>query len=166
MTATPRIIIDLTIEPGVAPPLDPDEVVAAMTGSLRRLGSAAELSIALVGDATAHELNREHLDHDYPPDVLSFDYADADAEPGPIPRPAIDGEVVVNVDEAVRAAAEHSRPVAEELLRYCIHGALHLAGYDDTTPAARDQMWAVQESLVEAAGLQIGHGGESGPARQ
>jgi probable rRNA maturation factor len=31
-----------------------------------------EVSIAVVGDAQMHELNRRYLEHDYPTDVLSF----------------------------------------------------------------------------------------------
>ena len=39
-------------------------------------------------------------------------------------------------------------PVKEELVRYIVHGVLHLSGYDDATPRARLRMGRRQEELV------------------
>ena len=40
---------------------------------------SATISLAVVDDDTIHELNRRHLDHDWPTDVLSFVLEDATA---------------------------------------------------------------------------------------
>lgn len=44
--------------------------------------ASAEIGIALVDDATIHAVNREHLHHDYPTDVISFVY-DTQVPPDP-----------------------------------------------------------------------------------
>ncbi|MCL4157187.1 UNVERIFIED_CONTAM: hypothetical protein GTU68_012164 [Idotea baltica] len=84
---------------------------------------SAEVVVALVDDATIHEVNREHLQHDYPTDVISFLY---DAE-----EPVLDGELVVSTETAVRAAQSYGWSPVDELRLYIAHGLLHLCGYDD-----------------------------------
>ena len=64
-----------------------------------------EVSLAIVHDPTIHQLNREHLQHDYPTDVLSFLW-ESDAR--------LEGEVIVSADTATATAAEyHWRPQDE-----------------------------------------------------
>ena len=88
----------------------------------------AEISLAVVDDPAIHALNRKYLDHDYATDVLSFLL---DHENG-----KLDGEIIVSSETAIRQAAEFgATDPCIELLLYVIHGALHLAGYEDGTPA-------------------------------
>ena len=84
----------------------------------------ASISIALVDNATIRALNRQHLDHDWPTDVISFPLSGAD-------EPVLAGEVVVSVEMAVRTAGELGTDPANELRLYVVHGLLHLCGYDD-----------------------------------
>lgn len=56
------------------------------------------------------------------------------------------GEVIVNRDAARRNSA--SEGVTLELLRYVVHGVLHMVGYDDATPELRSAMWRRQEQIV------------------
>ena len=48
----------------------------------------AEISLAVIGDLQMHALNLQHLQHDYPTDVLSFVYAEGET---------LEGEVIVSV---------------------------------------------------------------------
>lgn len=91
----------------------------------------AEVSVAVVDDPTIHELNRRHLGHDWPTDALSFLL-----DPGP----PLEGEIVVSWDTAARAAAELDVAAGDELLLYVVHAALHLAGWEDSTPEERAAM--------------------------
>jgi probable rRNA maturation factor len=94
--------------------------------------AAGEISIAIVNDARMHELNRRYLNHDYPTDVLSFVLArDGDR---------LDGQIIVSADYAAREAAPYGWSADDELLLYTIHGALHLVGYDDLSPEAKQEM--------------------------
>lgn len=63
----------------------------------------------------------------------------------------IDGEVVLSVETARREARRRRPPQRQEVLRYAIHGTLHLVGYDDATPGQRRKM-RLQENRVFLAG--------------
>jgi len=57
------------------------------------------------------------------------------------------GEIIVNRDEAVRRQSEGGG-VSQELLRYIVHGVLHLAGHDDAKPKLSARMWQRQEQII------------------
>lgn len=102
--------------------------------------TAATVSVAVVDDATIHELNRTYLQHDYPTDVLSFSLA-APGEP-------IDGQIVVSAETARGQAADWGWSAEHELLLYVVHGALHLTGYDDQTRADAHEMRAAERKIL------------------
>lgn len=122
----------------------------------RRLVSAAEsalgdgeirhavVSVAVVDDATIHDLNRRFLDHDYPTDVLSFPLENRDRR--------LEGEVVVSADTAAREAEHHGWDLQQELELYVIHGCLHLIGMDDGDPDSRLAMRAAENKHMRAIG--------------
>ena len=108
--------------------------------------SSSNVSVAIVDDATMHELNRRYLDHDWPTDVLSFVLED-DGD-------RLDGEIVVSADTAAASAAEIGWPSAAELLLYVIHGALHLVGYRDKSPSEEREMRAAEARYLRQFGLE------------
>ncbi len=93
----------------------------------------AEISIALVDDATIRQLNQQYLHHDTATDVLSFTLS----RPG---ESQLHGEVVISTDTAQAAARRLGHTTAHELYLYAIHGLLHLCGYDDQQPKDRRRM--------------------------
>ncbi|MCA9000118.1 MAG: rRNA maturation RNase YbeY [Planctomycetaceae bacterium] len=111
----------------------------------------AEIVVALVNDARIHEVNREHLEHDYPTDVISFVY-----ESSRVKEPAselrgdglsLDGELVISTETAVREASIYGWEPEDELTLYVVHGLLHLCGYDDLSPEER-QLMRTREQLI------------------
>ncbi len=116
-----------------------------------------DLSINLVSSAEMARLNATYLRHAGPTDVLAFDYAD---EPVAAPRrrlapPALHGEIVLCVAEAVRQARRFRVSWQSELARYLVHGVLHLRGYDDQTTAARRTMKREETRLLCALARQF-----------
>jgi probable rRNA maturation factor len=93
---------------------------------------AGEVGIVIVDDATIHQINRDHLQHDYPTDVISFVFTADDGE--------LEGEIIVSTDTAMRESSEGGWPAQDELLLYVIHGMLHLVGMDDVEPHLRREM--------------------------
>jgi len=92
------------------------------------------LSIAVIDDTQMSQLHAEFMGDPSPTDVLTFDLRDhAETE-------AIEGEIVVSADTARREAAQRKLAPEQELLRYVIHGVLHLRGMDDGSPSGRQQM--------------------------
>ena len=121
--------------------VDADRLLAAARLVLQEEGiSRASLSIAVVSDRAIRPLNRRYLQHDYATDVLSFLL---DSGPG-----WLEGEIVVSADTAATQAPQYDSSAQDELLLYVIHGALHLVGYNDTTPTARKRMLARQRRYL------------------
>jgi probable rRNA maturation factor len=95
---------------------------------LRELGCArAELSIALVDDATITSLNARYRGVARPTDVLSFSLVEG---PHSERRGALLGDVVVSLETATIQARRARRSLDDEVLRLLIHGTLHLLGHD------------------------------------
>ena len=61
--------------------------------------SALRASISIVDDDTIQELNRTHLDHDWPTDVISFVIESQQLEGG---GSDVDGEIIASFDTAAR----------------------------------------------------------------
>ncbi len=113
--------------------IDRRRIRQAVTAIVRDAGILqATISVAVVDDATIAALHEEFLDDPQPTDVLSFLL---DGSEG-----SLEGEVVASADTARRCAPQYSATPEEELLRYVIHGTLHLVGYDDATPRQRTTM--------------------------
>lgn len=106
-----------------------------------------ELSLAIVDDRAIHALNRTHLQHDFPTDVLSFVLDRTDDE--------IDGEVIVSSETAARTAPDYGWTAETELMLYFIHGCLHLVGYDDHTQKDLVEMRRQETHYLQSLGIQI-----------
>ena len=57
------------------------------------------------------------------------------------------GEIVIGAEVALRQAADYDEPLAREILRYLVHGLLHLAGHEDAETNERQRMESAQESI-------------------
>ncbi|MCP4245699.1 MAG: rRNA maturation RNase YbeY [bacterium] len=106
----------------------------------------ARLNCALVDDPEIARLNEQYLGHQGPTDVLSFDLS----EPG---QPGLEGEIVVSVETARREAEERNHDVGAEVALYCLHGTLHLLGYEDAQPDQARRMHETEDGLLAAAGI-------------
>ena len=106
----------------------------------------ADLGIRLVAGPEMTRLNETFLRHAGSTDVVTFDYSDDVAHLGSegiLGAPhasALQGEIVICLDEAVAQASRYRTTWHAELVRYTIHGILHLLGFDDLKPAARRKM--------------------------
>ena len=135
----------------------------------------AELSILLVDEDAMTELHVKWMDEPGPTDVLSFPMdelrppglsgATASANTGRStgderdPEPDLLGDVVLcpPVAEAQARQAGHSTQAELELL--CVHGILHLLGYDHADPEEEAEMFGLQAELLRdwRAGRQAGN---------
>lgn len=102
---------------------------------------AYTLGVTFISPAAMARLNWTHLRHEGPTDVITFDHREAPAAP-------LHGELFLCPEVAAAQAAELGVPWPEELVRYVVHGVLHLLGYDDRVPAARRRMKRAENRLV------------------
>lgn len=120
----------------------------AVECALRQGGyERGEVGVRLVDDAAIAALHARWMNDDSPTDVLSFPLQ---AEAG-----QVEGDIVASAETACRAARALGWPPEHELLLYVVHGALHLAGYDDLTPQARTAMRAAEQAVFRALELPV-----------
>lgn len=136
----------------------PGWVESIARGTLEAEGVvSAEISIALVDDPRIHEVNRAHLDHDYPTDVISFLYDEAEVGEADDARRGsgkhLEGELVISGDTAAREARSYGWEGRDELALYVVHGLLHLCGYDDLTEDEQIEMRRREASILKNWGL-------------
>ncbi len=92
---------------------------------LRQSVRPGEVSVLLTTDEAMHELNLNYRQVDATTDVLTF--VGPDLPMAPI------GDIVISLDTAQRQAESHGHLLQHETEILAIHGALHLAGWDDQT---------------------------------
>ena len=87
-------------------------------------------------------INREHLQHDYYTDIITFDLSE-------YPGDTI-GEIYISTDRVRDNAASLGVSLKEELHRVIFHGALHLCGYKDKTPRHEKEMRAAEDRYLSS----------------
>ena len=126
---------------------DPETLERLVRDVLRIEGvSRASISLAMVDDATIHEINRLHLGHDWPTDVITFPLSEAGDD-------CLAGELVVSGEMARATATERGHEPWEELALYVVHGLLHLRGYDDLTEDDARAMRRREDEVMALLGL-------------
>ncbi|GAB4170991.1 MAG: hypothetical protein Kow00108_05290 [Calditrichia bacterium] len=98
------------------------------------------LAFIFVDDDYLRQLHKKYLNDDSLTDVITFDLRDEESN---------EGEIYVSVDRAEAVARELSIEHETEILRYIIHGILHLGGYDDKTTEERTVMKREENKLVD-----------------
>jgi len=81
------------------------------------------INVIITSDSEIRKLNKEHLHHDYPTDVLSFNIN----ETLPDGRLYL-GDIIVSRETAEKQARASGHSVSEEIAQLVAHGMLHLQG--------------------------------------
>jgi probable rRNA maturation factor len=121
----------------------------------------AEIGICLVAAPEMTRLNETFLKHKGSTDVIAFDYRDNVGQASRLSHskiqkvrdrqdacPTLHGEIFVCVDEAVRQARKFGTTWQSEIVRYLVHGVLHLLGFDDSSAGARRKMKREENRLL------------------
>lgn len=96
--------------------------------------NSCELCFHLVDAPEMARVNQHFLDHEGSTDVITFDHRE-DAE-----SDHLYGEIFICVADAVKQAREFRTDWTSEVVRYTVHGVLHLCGYDDLSESDRRVM--------------------------
>jgi len=84
----------------------------------------AQVVFTLLSDDELWQMNLKHLQHDTLTDVITFPYNQG---------AYIRGEIFISTDRALDNAARNNTTQMEEVVRYAVHGVLHLNGLNDST---------------------------------
>jgi probable rRNA maturation factor len=168
--------VDVVRRPGLKRTVAGAEIARAVARALEaaRAPEPGSVTVVLTDDEELGELNREHMGHDGPTDVLSFPMLEPDAfrRTGPDdaqpqrrssraparhrPRTHL-GDIAISVERAIEQAeggrGGHTGDVrwspADELRLLVTHGTLHLCGWDHAEPAEEAAMRALENALLD-----------------
>jgi len=120
----------------------------------------AEVELTICGDAEMERLNFDHMGERGPTDVLSFPLHEwtvdgqvshlSDDDGVSPPGELLLGDVVIDLDQALRQSAEGDWGVVEEIVMLAIHGTLHLVGHDHEQIDDEERMRAVEHEVLGA----------------
>jgi probable rRNA maturation factor len=121
---------------------------AAVLGFARTIG----LSLRLVGLDEAKLLNAQYRGRDYATNVLSFP---ADVPPGVGKNFKRDwlGDLVICAPVIAREAAEQGKAPRNHFAHMCVHGVLHLLGFDHLKAREAKAMEALEVQILAQLGF-------------
>ena len=101
-----------------------------------------DISIIFCSDEYLLEINKQHLNHNYFTDIITFDLT-------PKNEKEITAEIYISTDRVKFNAKDYNTTISNELHRVIFHGILHLLGYDHATNDMHEPMISLQERLLE-----------------
>ncbi|HEV2030258.1 MAG TPA: rRNA maturation RNase YbeY [Candidatus Dormibacteraeota bacterium] len=149
-----RVRLDVEVFKAVRAPVPPAflrrvlQKSAGVPEVVARLpAGTATLAVRLTSDEELRRLNRDFAGHDSVTDVLSFG--------GSLQHV---GDLAVSWPMAVRQAVEYGHPEQTELALLCVHGLLHLLGWDHASAAELKEMSRLTIAALALSGLRLAPG--------
>jgi probable rRNA maturation factor len=99
------------------------------------------LTYVFCSDEYLLNINRQHLNHDYYTDIITFELNGKGQ--------SVIGEIYISIDRVKDNAGQFKTTFKEELRRVIFHGALHLCGYKDKT-AKEEKLMRDKEGIYLA----------------
>ncbi len=130
---------------GVRSPVAASRLEALARSVLQALKvKEALVSVTLITPRAMATLNKRHLGHRGPTDVITFAL-------GADPQGIVLADVYICPDVARSQARSHGVGVREEIARLVVHGMLHVCGWEHPEDDGRTQspMWRRQEQLLK-----------------
>lgn len=114
-------------------PTNPIKTKRWIKGVIERAGAELnEINYIFCSDEYLLEVNKEHLDHDYFTDIITFDNSEEDG--------LIEADIFISVDRVKENAENENKTFDDELRRVLVHGVLHLLGFEDSTEELKKAM--------------------------
>jgi probable rRNA maturation factor len=109
----------------------------------------AEVSLRLVNDRKIQALNAQWRGKNKATDVLSFPLENDESLTNHVL-----GDIVISTQTARRVSTELGTVFSDEMRLYCVHGLLHLLGYDhETSPKEAARMKRLERRLLGSEGM-------------
>ena len=110
-----------------------------------------EFNIIIVDNEYIHKLNRDYRNIDRPTDVITSaleDYEDIKLEHRML------GDIYISIDKAKSQAIEYGHSFKREICFLAVHGFLHLLGYDHMNKEDEEEMFSLQELILNEANIK------------
>lgn len=113
------------------------------------------INLALSDDKTVRALNKEFRKIDKPTNVLSFanvddEFFEAELEQE---QDISLGDVIVAFETMASQAEELEVPFKDHFCHLCVHGMLHILGYDHMKDDERSEMEALEIAILKKLGI-------------
>ena len=103
----------------------------------------SEITLRIVDEPEARELNQAYREKDYAPNVLTFPLAE---------EPFIIADIVICAPVVAKEAIEQGKSLEAHFAHLTIHGVLHAHGYDHEVPAQAELMESVETQILNKIG--------------
>ena len=125
------------------------EAAAAIGADFRNCA----LALLLTDDAAMRRLNAQWRGIDRPTNVLSF--PPASEPPGAAAAGGAKslGDIAIAYQTTAREARAEGKPLADHLAHLCVHGFLHLVGYDHESEAQAEIMEQLERAILRRLGV-------------
>lgn len=111
----------------------------------------AYFSLIFVDAETIQNLNREYRQIDKVTDVISFALEDAGDF---LEDVRVLGDIYICIPKVLAQAQEYNHSIKRELSFLTVHGLLHLLGYDHMTKKEEEEMFALQELILNEENIR------------
>lgn len=99
-----------------------------------------EINYIFCSDEYLLKINRDHLDHDYYTDIITFDNSESPE--------LIEADIFISIDRVQENAKSQNTTFLDELNRVMIHGVLHLLGFGDKSEEEKRLMREKEDACL------------------
>jgi rRNA maturation RNase YbeY len=120
-------------------PFSQADLISWITDLIRSFQKPLEsIDYVFCDDEYVYHLNKEHLEHDYYTDILTFPYS----------YDPISAEIFISIDRVIDNAQSNNVSVENEILRIIAHGLLHMVGFNDKTDDEKLAMTEAENDCI------------------
>ncbi len=104
-----------------------------------KLFKCGNINYIFVDEQRIVDVNIEYLNHNFPTDIITFDYTDNNK---------ISGDIFICIDVVKSNSDDFNTTFENELLRVLIHGILHLCGISDKSIEEEANMHREEDAAI------------------
>jgi rRNA maturation RNase YbeY len=133
---------ELQNESGQPVPLDEERAgrISAVVLESESPAGAAFVELVYVDEAEIQGINRDHLQHDYVTDIITFSYHEAEQP--------VETTLFCCAPRISAQAVEFMQSEKTEFERVLIHGLLHACGYNDQSTDEKNRMTELENHYL------------------
>ena len=110
---------------------DGSAIKSWLLAEMELLNLSLEVVYSFMSDEELLKLNKKHLNHDTYTDIITYDFRNDGIE---------EANLCISHKRVIANATTFKVSNTDELCRVCVHGLLHLVGYDDKDEASKAEM--------------------------
>ena len=124
-------------------------LIAQRAQEVLKLEDEYSMSVIFVDPEEIHEINKTYRNIDRPTDVISFALRDEADDYEMMEEENELGDIFINIQAIVDQASEYGHSMRREVCFLFTHGLLHLLGYDHMWEEDENQMFALQDVILD-----------------